>query len=202
MRNPKKLKEIPTKVTPRIKSKIITVSYPKNQVKIKQLTIDDIDSFSKISGTKSQKFEPLAENIMKKGVKSIIGEEGEFKDWGGEIDDLFTTRVVYKDKRHAVAIGFKGRATKGILTPVKMGKNGDQIQRLFRAPADIFLIQYHSQIAESVIEQMKQFAIAKSYAEGRIICFGVIDGADTSRIIQAYPKYFFDSRFWINPTTT
>ena len=72
------------------------------------------------------------------------------------------------------------------LIPKKMGKNGDQIQRLFRSPAQIFLIQYNGQIAESVLEQMKEFSIAKSAKENQKIFFGEIDGDDTAKLFQAY----------------
>ena len=98
--------------------------------------------------------------------------------------------MVIDGKRRATAFAFKGKATKGILTPKKLGKRGDQIQMLFRAPAEIFLVQYWGQIDESVIEQMKNFAIAKSVLEERRIYYGAIDGKDTLRIIDAYPDYF------------
>lgn len=78
----------------------------------------------------------------------------------------------------------------GRLTPNKMGKRGDQIQRLFRSPAEVFLVQYWGQIEESVIEQLKLFAVAKSALEGRKIFYGIIDGQDTSRIIKSYPEFF------------
>jgi hypothetical protein len=43
-----------------------------------------------------------------------------------------------------------------------MGKNADQIQRLFIEDADVFLQQYGGQIANSVIQQMATYAQAKS----------------------------------------
>lgn len=123
-------------------------------------------------------------------MKRLLGEEGEFIDWGGEMDDLFSTRMVIKGVRVAVAFGLKGRGMSGKLTPDKMGKNGDQIQRLFRAPANVFIVQYWDQVDESVYEQMKSFATAKSVLENRKIHFGVIDGQDTNRILRAYPGLF------------
>ena len=92
--------------------------------------------------------------------------------------------------RKRVAFGLKGRATTGVLTPKKLGKNGDQIQRLFKSPADIFLIAYQGQIDESVVYQMQQFAIAKSVTEGNRIHFGVIDEQDIAKLVSAYPKAF------------
>src|SRR6266852_1195312 len=37
-------------------------------------------------------------------------------------------------------------ATTGPLVPGKMGKNGDQIQRLFGSPAQVFFVQYEEEI--------------------------------------------------------
>jgi hypothetical protein len=89
-----------------------------------------------------------------------------------------------------MAFAFKGPATTGRLTPRKLGKNGDQIQRLFSSAADVFFVQYHDQIDESVVEQMKRFAIANSVTENKQVYFGVIDGDDTNRLLAAYPEQF------------
>jgi hypothetical protein len=91
---------------------------------------------------------------------------------------------------NAIAFAFKGPGATGVLTPKKLGKNGDQIQRLFLSPAEIFVVQYHSQIGQSVIEQMKAFAKLNSVREGRRIWYGVIDGDDTNRLLSAYPRQF------------
>ena len=187
-----KLKRFPTKVNPQGQVRTIKASYPRNQVNIKQIFIDNIDSFSevKIVKTKSLKMQPLNENMIKEGLKKIIEEEGSFIDWGGETDDLYSTRLKLNGNRVSVAFGLKGKGTKGILTPKQMGKNADQIQRLFKSPAEVFLIQYHGQIAESIIDQMRNMAIAKSVTEDKKIYFGVIDGKDTSRLIAAYSDAF------------
>lgn len=108
--------------------------------------------------------------------------EARFQDWGGEPNDLYTTKVRFKGKRRPVAFAFKGPGTKGMLTPKKLGKNGDQIQRLFLSPADIFLVQYHDQVGQAVYEQMKVFATVCSIREGKQIWYGVIDGDDSNRI--------------------
>ena len=71
-----------------------------------------------------------------------------------------------------------------------MGHNGDQVQRLFRSTAEVFIVQYWNRIEESILEQMKSFAIAKSALEGRKILYGIIDGQDTARLIAVYPDCF------------
>jgi hypothetical protein len=96
-----------------------------------------------------------------------------------------------KRTRVRAAIAFKGPGKKGVLTPAKLGVNGDQIQRLFSSDADIYLVQYWDRVAESVYEQMKVFAMWRSISNGgKTIWWGVIDGTDSARLIKAYPKVF------------
>jgi len=185
--NKKRLEDFPTKINPRIHNSVIKVSFPKNSVKVQQVTIDDINSFSKVKGANSDEIRiNIPEEDVKQLFKKILGENGRFKDWGGEKNDLFSTRLIYKKKRLTVAFVLKGMGTKGILTPGKLGKNGDQIQRLFGGSAGVFIVQYVGQISESVLEQMKAIAMAKSILENKKIYFGIIDGKDTCRLFKAY----------------
>jgi hypothetical protein len=156
--------------------------------------VDDIVSFKAvrmISDANDTKIKTMSEKTFKAGIARILKEDGEFKDWGGETNDLSTTRLrVTPSKRIAVAFAFKGPGTSGKLTPGKMGKNGDQIQRLFQSPVEVFLVQYWAQVADSVREQMAAFARIKAIATGKKIQYGVIDGQDTARIVAAYPSAF------------
>jgi hypothetical protein len=189
--NKEALRKFPTKTNPRIGKFSMPVLLPKKMIDVKQITVDDIDSFAKVRGlTSNENLLDIEEQRLKDGLQKILGEQGTFQDWGGELDDLFSTRLILGGRRKSAAFGLKGKGTRGILTPKKMGKRGDQIQRLFRAPADVFLVQYWGQIDESIIEQMKHFAIAKSVLEARKIYYGVIDGQDTFRILTAYDECF------------
>jgi len=190
--NKSKLKTFPTKIHPQIETKVVMTHFPQKIVNISQITIDDIDTFSQVRNIVdiNKKDIPYLEEKIKEGFKALLGEEGNFTDWGGEKNDLFSTRLKINGKRVVAVFGFKGKGTKGVLTPKKMGKNADQIQRLFQSNADCYIIQYWGQISESILEQMKSFAIAKSVTERKKIIFGVIDGRDTRRLILAYPEYF------------
>jgi hypothetical protein len=193
VRSPKAFSALPTKIRPKIdKQGYITIKFSKNRVNARQITIDDIDSFERVIEIRAEPgfYTPLPERRFKNGIKNILGEIGDFQDWGGEKNDLFTSRLRLSGKRMQTAFAFKGKGTTGILTPKKMGKNGDQINRLFRSPATVFLIQYWGQIDESVIEQMMAFAGAKSAIDSTMVYYGVIDGGDSSRLIRAYPKSF------------
>jgi hypothetical protein len=187
--NKKKLAAFATKSNPKVT--VVKVSAPRSLVRTATITIDDMESFSKTKHVKGSGAVGISESRFKQGVQRIVGEKGRFKDWGGETSDLWTTKVRHKGgKRVATAFAFKGPGMKGILVPGKLGKNGDQIQRLFQEDADVYFVQYVGQIAPSVLVNMAPFAQAKSLSTGRKIYYGVIDGDDSGRLIAAYPWAF------------
>ena len=109
----------------------------------------------------------------------IIGASTD-KDWGVETCDL-EGKVRVGGKTRRIAFAFKGPATTGKLTPKKMGKNGDQIGRLFRTHADIFIVGYEGEIDSSVLEQMKAFAVTKGFSSN-YVRYGTMDFRDISRL--------------------
>lgn len=162
-----------------------------NQVDVKYITIDEIDSFIEVKKVeRGAEFIEIPEKQFKGGVAKILGESGEFKDWGGEVNDLYSTNLLLNGSRKRVAFAFKGPGTKGSLTPGKLGKNGDQIQRLVESSADVFIIQYWRDIQASVISQFEKLILYKSYFTQQKLYFGVIDGYDSARLIKAYPVAF------------
>jgi len=193
--NPNRLEAYPTKRKNGLAT-VITVKIEQSTSNIQRVHIDDISSFSKVRNLPPSDFlgEKLSERQFKEGIKAILGEKGKFTDWGGEKNDLYTTRMIVDRRRRSAAFAFKGPAKKGILTPAKMGKNADQIQRLFEVDADIFIVQYAYQIGESVIDQMEKMAIAKSVLSNRKIWYGTIDGIDSDRIFAAYRTSFPNSK--------
>lgn len=189
--NPASLKKLPTKVSPSSNlSGPIRVVVQGLKLSVRQVTCDDIDQFKNVRKIKSAPKIRLSEKKFKAGIQKIIGQPGIFKDWGGEPNDLFTTKVLMKGKRVPTAFAFKGPGKSGPLTPAKLGKNGDQIQRLFAAPADLYVVQYHDQIAQSVVEQMEAFAKVNAMHGAKKVFFMVIDGSDTNRLMAAYPRQF------------
>jgi hypothetical protein len=180
----------PTKRTPRSE---VTVSLRKSLPagKVRFLTIDEIDSFKEARRVKANPtIRAPSESAFKRGLQRIIGEEGKFSDWGGEQNDLFTTWLSVGGKRRRAALALKGPATKGRLTLRQMGKNADQIQRLFKSAADVFLVQYHGEIDQMIVAEMETHARDLAHKTERRILFGVIDGQDSRRLIAAYPDAF------------
>jgi hypothetical protein len=190
----KKLAAIPTRVNPHIVGgTTVRVTLARANLKPGKITIDDVASFKAVAGVKTidpkAKLNRMAEARIKNAFKAIIGETHEFTDWGGEKNDLFTDKLRLATTRKQAAFAFKGKATQGTLTPKKMGKNGDQVGRLFSSEAEVFFVVYHGKIDESVHTQMYAHAVAKS-SNGQAVRYGVIDGDDLNRLYQAYRKHF------------
>jgi transcription elongation factor Elf1 len=64
----------------------------------------------------------------------------------------------------------------------------------FKRLAEVFTNQYWGQIVESVCEQMKELATAKSARDQKRVYYGLIDGQDTMRIIKAYSDCFSQNK--------
>lgn len=194
--SPAKLKAFPTKRNPTsstsaVNNLTIDLTRLRKRQRARLITIDDIDSFSRATSiTKLQGYTKMPETQFKRGIANILGEKGDFKAWGGENRDLSSTRLRIGGKRRVAAFAFKGPGKTGKLTPGKMGKNGDQIQRLGTCPAEVFLVQYWAEIDDAVLQQLEKYAQLKSVMEDRVIFYGIIDGVDSSKLIQAYPKAF------------
>jgi hypothetical protein len=194
--NSKARKELATKRRPHIRNvkgaRVVRVEYPSPLVRVQHITIDDLDSFQKVIGVPPgpARLKGLTENAFKKGIQTIIGEKGVFKDWGGENSDLMTTRVKLNGKRVRAAFAFKGPGQPGKLTIAKMGKNGDQGPRLFEEPADVFFVQHWAEIDARVHKFVETLAIAKSMTSSTPIYYCLIDGQDSDRLVRAYPNQF------------
>lgn len=152
---------------------------------------DAIDSFAKMrdapfSRTKRdlELLRAVPERDVKQAIAEIIGEPDVPKDWGGERSDLFSSRVRLGGKRISAAFAFKGPAEFKPLTFAGLGKNGDQIDRLFTEPADLLVLQHCHQITPAVRGAMR--AYAQRMGNPRLFC--VIDGYDTVRLLRAYKK--------------
>lgn len=193
--NPGTIKNLATKRRPEGRGGVTHLQIPvrRNRIRARAITIDEIQSFSQVRGLEVGDHVDLRESRVKDGLLRIIGERGRFKDWGGEQNDFLTDRLLIRGRRRVAAFALKGPGKKGVLTPSRMGKHGDQIQRLARSPAQVLIVQYHGQVADSVREQLDLFAQLKSVWEDRPIWYCIIDGDDTSRLVGAYPTRFQES---------
>jgi hypothetical protein len=190
----KKLEAIPTRSRPHIiGGQTVKIVLGRGNKEPKTITVDEVASFKDVRKFKKRDasllLNRLAEDRVKRAFKAIIGESHDFKDWGGEKNDLFTNKLRVTGSRKTAAFAFKGKGTSGTLTPKKMGKNGDQIGRLFSSAAEVFFVVYHGKVDESVYNAMYAHAVAKS-TSGGAVQYGVIDGDDLNRLFQAYRTHF------------
>jgi hypothetical protein len=158
-----------------------------------RLHIDDIFSFAQVKNIKVSDIKDLLpisllEDEIQKHFEDIIAEPDHKKDWGGEINDLYTSRLqIIEGKRVTAAFALKGRGTPGRLRIKNCGKNGDQLLRLFESPAILFVIQHIGVITEEVIKDVEGKTALLRY-KGIEAYYCIIDGHDTVRILKAYNK--------------
>jgi len=185
-----------TKREPKLTVKVIAKHPSHKSGRAILLTLEEIDQFAKVRRIRGvQAMTPLPEATFKAGLQKLFGDTGEYKDWGGEHDDYFTNKLKIRGRRHAAAFTLKGPGVGvRLMMPGKWGKNGNQIQRLLLAPADVFVLQFEGQIHEDSIEQLKKLTEHRAYQERRTLYYGYFDGDDCSRLRRAYPHHFSNIR--------
>jgi hypothetical protein len=160
-----------------------------------EIHLDSIESFAAVTTTQrllsKQTLESLRsvpEKDIKAAFAEIINEPMVPKDWGGESSDLFSSRLLFDGNRTSTAFLFKGPAAFKPMTLAELGKNGDQISRLFDEPADLFVLQHCHEVTSAVRKTMRAFA--QQMGRPRLFC--IIDGYDTIRVLESYSKCGFE----------
>jgi hypothetical protein len=155
-----------------------------------ELFPEDIDEFSRISEIKSpmpEEWQPAMANILEKYVKQVICEllnDIPAKDWGGELNDHFSSSVHLSGERTTAAFLLKGPTQFSEMMPRHLGKNADQIYRLATSPAQLLVVQHAHDIGEAVRATLRAFSV--NPATPRRYC--LLDGRDTYRLLKAYGK--------------
>lgn len=156
-----------------------------------EVHVDRLNTFERVRDYRPRmtkkslsKLRDIPEVRVKEAFADIIGEPTVPKDWGGEKSDLFSTSVRFDGARVSAAFAFKGPAKFKPMTMAELGKNGDQISRLFEEPADLLVLQHCHEITPDVRKTMRAFA--NQMGNPRMYC--VIDGYDTIRVLEAYEK--------------
>jgi hypothetical protein len=161
-----------------------------------RLYVEDIDSFAKVrdinpsvvTGLLDNGYLDYAEDVIQMALEEILGVSFHKKDWGGEVNDLYTANVIVNGDRRATAFMLKGNGLKNQTMEIRhCGKNGDQVVRLFQNPADLFVIQFVGNIAEAVIQHAYS-EIARLKGQGKDAHFLIMDGQDTARVLFAYGR--------------
>lgn len=129
----------------------------------------------------------IPEATVKQWFAEIIGQPHVPKDWGGETSDLWTANLHIGSTTGVpvrAAFIFKGPAAFHPMTIADLGINGDQIDRLFREPADVLVLQHCHHVRAEVHNMMDKYAA--DFRNPRR--YSIIDGASTLRIFRAYEK--------------
>lgn len=126
----------------------------------------------------------IPESKIKMSIAEILHESTVPNDWGGEKSDLFSTNVSVDGQWLSTAFLFKGPAKFSPMKMIHLGKNGDQIERLFSEPANLLVLQHCHEITNPVRATMRAYA-ARIHD---LRYFSIIDGYDTVRILKSYDK--------------
>ena len=155
-----------------------------------ELFIEDIDEFAKVKDFKGDTsgwvdhMGHVSEEVMKTFIADLLGDQSG-KDWGGEFSDHFTRHIHIAGRRCTAAFLLKGPGSKHQqMTFRHLGKNGDQIFRLSKLPADLFVLQHCHEIAPAVLETLRNY-IVQPHRQRRYL---VIDGRDSYQLLLAYGK--------------
>lgn len=148
-----------------------------------------VEQFSGVDqrwGPSAAEFAQLAEvpeRKVKEVIAGLLGERHVPSDWGGEESDLYSGELLIAGQRHTGAFLLKGPAKFHPMTPKDLGKNGDQIYRLFNTSADVYVIQHCHTIGPAVRKTIEAFALQRSLtAPCRYL---ILDGYDTARLLRA-----------------
>ncbi|MBL1173673.1 hypothetical protein [Pantanalinema sp. GBBB05] len=167
-----------------------------DDLRVLRIYIDDIDNFSKIRKVKPEDVSELLvngyldqpEDFIQISLEEILDVPFHKKDWGGEINDLYTSNILLDGNRVAAAFLLKGNGLrKKVLEIKECGKNGDQIVRLLDSPAQLFVIQFVGSISDYVVKDIEG-KVNENQLQGKIAQYCIIDGVDTARLLRAYGR--------------
>lgn len=153
-----------------------------------KVDIGDIEEFSRFTNADIKNADEwisymckVSENTIKENFCKILKDVSK-KDWAGELNDHFSILHYLKDSYNTSFL-FKGPSGSSKFREMKMkdlGKNSDQIVRLFQTNADLMVLQHCHQIGEDVRQTMIAFAFEREKK------YCIIDGKDTYRLFKAY----------------
>ncbi|MFA7382517.1 MAG: hypothetical protein WC001_03630 [Desulfurivibrionaceae bacterium] len=126
----------------------------------------------------------VPELAVKELICRLLDEHSVPSDWGGEESDVMSANLLVDGHRHTGAFLLKGPARFHPMKPTDLGKNGDQLYRLFNIPAQIYVVQHCHNIGAAVRKQAEAFALARSFVAPCKIVF--MDGTTTARLLRAH----------------
>lgn len=159
-----------------------------------RLYVEDIDSFRKVRDVNpaavmdvlTDGYLDRSEDSVQTALERILSVPFHKKDWGGELNDLYTANLLINGARHETAFLLKGNGLRSPTMEIKhCGVNGDQILRLCNSPAKLFVVQFVGRISEAIVSDIDG-KVRNSRSQGRDVWYCMMDGQDTARILRAY----------------
>jgi hypothetical protein len=159
-----------------------------------RLYVEDIDSFRKVRDVNPgtvmdvlvDGYLDRSEDSIQTALERILSVPFHKKDWGGELNDLYTANLLINGTRHETAFLLKGNGLRSSTMEIKhCGVNGDQILRLCNSPARLFVIQFVGRISEAVVSDIDD-KVRHARSQGRDAWYCIMDGQDTARVLRAY----------------
>lgn len=161
-----------------------------------RLYIQEIDSFRKVRDINPEMVKhylkngylDIAEDSIQIFLEQILNVSFHRRDWGGEINDLYTANVEINGNKTATAFFLKGKGLKKQELQIgDCGKNGDQLLRLFDSPAQLFVVQFVGNVSDNVIRDVEN-KVDLMRAKGKSAYFCIMNGQDTAMLLHAYGK--------------
>ena len=159
-----------------------------------RLYVEDIDSFRKVRDVNpatvmdvlTDGYLDRSEDSVQTALERILSVPFHKKDWGGELNDLYTANLLINGARHETAFLLKGNGLRSPTMEIKhCGVNGDQLLRLCNSPAKFFVVQFVGRISEAIVADIDG-KVRHARSQGREVWYCIIDGQDTARVMRAY----------------
>lgn len=142
---------------------------------------NDVDWDAPVDDGALAELRAIPEQQVKQALAALIGEPVVPADWGGEVNDLYTSRLTVDGRQQSAAFLLKGPARFSPMTIGHLGKNGDQLTRLARSPADVLVVQHCHHIRPEVISYLQD--VCSNFRHVRR--YLVLDGPDTYRLLAS-----------------
>ncbi len=159
-----------------------------------RLYVEEIDSFRKVRDVNpatvmdvlKNGYLDRSEDSIQTALERILSVPFHKKDWGGELNDLYTANLLINGARHETAFLLKGNGLRSQTMEIKhCGANGDQLLRLSNSPAKVFVVQFVGRISEAIVSDIDG-KVRHARAQGRDAWYCIMDGQDTARVLRAY----------------
>lgn len=173
------------KVTRRYLERIVANTYAR-------LAPEEVDCFREIAQVSEAEVADicpltLSEAEVKGHLCEIIGNPFAQKDWGGETCDIFCN-IRFRSRTIPAAFVLKGRAyAHKPLRIADLGKNGDQLVRMFSLPAEVYVVQSNGPIDGAVHNQLRA-QVAEKLMTNQPVYYLVMDGVQTARLLRAFKR--------------